>query len=308
MLVLDAPPSPDNDPASWIVSARRAGRCRRGHRATRGDRRDAWPSASTSELRRRITGRGLDSAARAQRRAGGAGRLRHRRAGSRCDPDACRRHATRRNHGSSTKRRRRTGSPRSASRFRPAPSLRPADVETARPRSVIPITLKALGLAHKSESGAVKVGLADDGRVAAALAAMPRRRRATSSKPTVTDVVAEVLVAVRRDPPVGWLVIARLRWRDDRGVERRRRTCSHRSRPTTFAPRSGEAAELPAARPASAVGTGCRHRRARHRWWSTLTDAVVGTDVVEVELNPVLGRSARRRRRRRALVRGDQSK
>src|SRR6185295_3963337 len=68
-----------------------------------------------------------------------------------------------------------------------------------------PVTLKTLGQAHKSETGAVKVGLGDARAVAAALAAMPAAASYLVES-TVTDVVVEVLVAVRRDPPIGWLV------------------------------------------------------------------------------------------------------
>ena len=69
-----------------------------------------------------------------------------------------------------------------------------------------PITLKGLGLAHKSESGAVKVGLKDSDELKSALASMPRQLETFLVEQTVTDVVAEILVGVRRDHPVGWLV------------------------------------------------------------------------------------------------------
>ncbi|MEY4173778.1 MAG: hypothetical protein RI900_943, partial [Actinomycetota bacterium] len=69
-----------------------------------------------------------------------------------------------------------------------------------------PITLKALGHAHKSEAGAVKVGLRDRASLQAALDAMPSTDAGFLVENTVTDVVAEVLVTVRRDAPVGWLV------------------------------------------------------------------------------------------------------
>lgn len=69
-----------------------------------------------------------------------------------------------------------------------------------------PITLKALGLAHKSEAGAVRVGIRDGDALALALTELPRTDAGYLVEATVTDVVAEILVAVRRDPPVGWLV------------------------------------------------------------------------------------------------------
>jgi acetyl-CoA synthetase len=69
-----------------------------------------------------------------------------------------------------------------------------------------PITLKALGHAHKSEAGAVRVGLRDAAALSEALAKMPATDAGFLVEATVTDVVAEVLVTVRRDAPVGWLV------------------------------------------------------------------------------------------------------
>jgi hypothetical protein len=79
------------------------------------------------------------------------------------------------------------------------------DVESAADEIGYPVTLKALGQVHKSESGAVRVGLADRGAVMEALASMPESNEYLVEA-TVTDVIAEVLVAIRRDPPIGWLV------------------------------------------------------------------------------------------------------
>ena len=79
-------------------------------------------------------------------------------------------------------------------------------VQVAAARIGYPITLKALGHTHKSEAGAVKVGIADEAQLDAALATMPAGEGGYLVERTVTDVVAEVLVTVRRDPPVGWLV------------------------------------------------------------------------------------------------------
>jgi acetate---CoA ligase (ADP-forming) len=61
-----------------------------------------------------------------------------------------------------------------------------------------PVTLKALGHAHKSDVGAVKVGLRDEASLAEALAAMPGTDAGFLVESTVTDVVTEVLVTVRR--------------------------------------------------------------------------------------------------------------
>ena len=69
-----------------------------------------------------------------------------------------------------------------------------------------PITLKGLGLAHKSEVGAVKVGLHNKQELDSALAMMPSEINEFLVEQTVVDVVAEILVSIRRDAPVGWLI------------------------------------------------------------------------------------------------------
>jgi acetate---CoA ligase (ADP-forming) len=148
-----------------------------------------------------------------------------------------------------------------------------------------PVTLKALGLAHKSEAGAVRVGLRDRAAVQAAGAVMPATEVGYLVESTVTDVVAEVLVTVRRDPPVGWLVsvgfggVTTELWSD----------VTHLLAPVTTADVVAALARLRShpllagfrGRPAADVD-------ALADLVVTLTDAVVGTDVIEVELNPVL--------------------
>ena len=69
-----------------------------------------------------------------------------------------------------------------------------------------PITLKGLGLAHKSEAGAVAVGLRDADQLIAALNAMPSEIAEFLVEQTVTGIVAEVLVSIRRSAPLGWLI------------------------------------------------------------------------------------------------------
>lgn len=69
-----------------------------------------------------------------------------------------------------------------------------------------PITLKGLGLAHKSEAGAVAVGLRDADQLSAALKAMPTDIAEFLVEQTVTGIVAEVLVSIRRSAPLGWLI------------------------------------------------------------------------------------------------------
>jgi hypothetical protein len=101
----------------------------------------------------------------------------------------------------------------------------------------------------------------------------------------VTDVVAEVLVAVRRDPPIGWLVslgfggVMTEVWGDVTHMlapvtedDVRHALTNLRSYPLLDGFRGRAAADIDAL--VSLV--------------VTLVDAVVGTDVVEVELNPVL--------------------
>ncbi|MEI8238049.1 MAG: acetate--CoA ligase family protein [Actinomycetota bacterium] len=148
-----------------------------------------------------------------------------------------------------------------------------------------PITLKAMGHAHKSDVGAVKVGLGDPDSLLAALAAMPDTPAGFLVESTVTDVVAEVLVTVRRDAPVGWLVtvgfggVTTELWSD----------VTHLLAPVDTAQVHAALGRLRSApllhgfrgRPAADIDS-LVHLIVQ------LVDAVVGTDVVEVELNPVL--------------------
>ncbi|MDO8364255.1 MAG: acetate--CoA ligase family protein [Actinomycetota bacterium] len=148
-----------------------------------------------------------------------------------------------------------------------------------------PITLKALGLAHKSEAGAVKVGLPDAAALATALAEMPRTEAGYLVEATVIDVVAEVLVSVRRDPPIGWLVslgfggVTTELWNDVTHLlapvttdDIRAALGRLRSAPLLHGFRGRPPADIDAL--AALV--------------VRLAQAVVGSDVVEVELNPVL--------------------
>jgi succinyl-CoA synthetase beta subunit len=160
-----------------------------------------------------------------------------------------------------------------------------AEVAATAERIGFPVTLKALGLAHKSEAGAVKVGLRDQGTLAAALAAMPDTGAGFLVESTVTDIVAEVLVTVRRDAPIGWLVtlghggVTTELWGD----------VTHLLAPVTH---DDVRTALDRLRSAPLLH-GFRGRPAADVDALTdlvvrLTEAVVGTDVVEIELNPVL--------------------
>ena len=69
------------------------------------------------------------------------------------------------------------------------------------------IVVKATGTAHKTEAGRVAVGLAGAAEVEAALAAMDLEGNAmVLVEEFVDDTVVELLVSVRREPPVGWLL------------------------------------------------------------------------------------------------------
>ena len=161
------------------------------------------------------------------------------------------------------------------------------DVTTVAESIGYPITLKALGLAHKSESGAVRVGIRDKEALAVALAELPRTEAGYLVEATVTDAVAEILVTVRRDPPIGWLVslgfggVTTELWSD----------LTHLLAPVTTADVKTALARLRCApllmgfrgRPAADVD-------ALADLVVRLTDAAIahGSDIVEVELNPVL--------------------
>ena len=80
------------------------------------------------------------------------------------------------------------------------------DIAASAQKIGFPITLKGLGLAHKSESGAVRVGIKSQEELTLAIQSMPREVTDFLVEQTITDVVTEVLVSVRRDAPVGWLI------------------------------------------------------------------------------------------------------
>lgn len=159
------------------------------------------------------------------------------------------------------------------------------DVVSAAAEVGYPVTIKALGLAHKSESGAVVVGVHDSAELVEVLGRLPSTGAGYLVEATVTDVVAEVLVTVRRDPPIGWLVslgfggVTTELWND----------ITHLLAPVTV---DDVLAVLDRLRSAPLLH-GFRGRPAADvqslaELVVRLTDAVVGTDVVEVELNPVL--------------------
>ena len=280
MLVLDAPPSPDNDPSAWIVAADALAD------AAESTQRRAVVVATLAEclnerMRSHISGRnltallGLEEALTAIAAAATTG--------ARCDPPHAAVEAPARtrlvDEAEAKRRLAELGIDTPGGRVVGA-----EDVAAAASEVGYPVTLKSLGTVHKSESGAVKVGLADVAALSAALAEMPAADRYLVEA-TVTDVVAEVLVAARRDPPIGWLVTLGLGgvttelWSD----------VSHLLAPVTADDVRQALTKLRSYR----LLTGFRGRPAADieslvSLVLTLTDALIGTEVVEVELNPVL--------------------
>ena len=148
-----------------------------------------------------------------------------------------------------------------------------------------PITLKGLGLAHKSEAGAVAVGLSNVEQLRTSLASMPAEISEFLVEQTVTGIVAEVLVSIRRSAPLGWLItvgaggVLTELWRDTQCL---------------LAPATAD--DLHAALQRLRIApilNGYRGKPAANV--SALVDAiltlqhhVVGSTLAEVELNPVL--------------------
>ena len=148
-----------------------------------------------------------------------------------------------------------------------------------------PITLKGLGLAHKSEAGAVAVGLHDAEQLTSALSAMPSDIAEFLVEQTVTGIVAEVLVSIRRTAPLGWMItlgaggVLTELWRDTQCLlapvskdDIRSALQQLRIAPILNGYRGKPSADIDAL--VNVV--------------IALQQAVVGSSVVEVELNPVL--------------------
>ena len=148
-----------------------------------------------------------------------------------------------------------------------------------------PITLKGLGLAHKSEAGAVAVGLRDADQLSAALNSMPSDIAEFLVEQTVTGIVAEVLVSIRRSAPLGWLItvgaggVLTELWRDTQCVLAPATADDLRSalQRLRIAPILNGYRGKPAANIDSLVSA-----------ILTLQQHVVGSKLAEVELNPVL--------------------
>jgi len=158
-------------------------------------------------------------------------------------------------------------------------------VSTEANRIGFPITLKGLGLAHKSEAGAVAVGLRDADQLVAALNAMPSDIGEFLVEQTVTGIVAEVLVSIRRSAPLGWLItvgaggVLTELWRDTQCILAPATADDLRNalQRLRIAPILNGYRGKPAANIDSLVTA-----------ILTLQQHVVGSKLAEVELNPVL--------------------
>ncbi len=74
-------------------------------------------------------------------------------------------------------------------------------------RAATTVVVKATGITHKTEAGGVAVGLADAAAVSAAIESMGLDDDdQVLVEEFVDDAVAELLVSVRREPPVGWFL------------------------------------------------------------------------------------------------------
>lgn len=282
MLVLDAPPGTDNDPTSWYTAADALGDAAE-RTGGRGVVVATLAECLDGPLRDHVTSRGLtpllglSEALTALDAAATAGA-----------PIDARPHSPVGAPGATTLVGEGAAKQWLAARGVAVPDGRVvagADVSAAAAAIGYPVTLKSLGLAHKSEAGAVRVGIPDSGALRDAIATMPSTDDGYLVERTITDVVAEVLVAVRRDAPVGWLVtvghggVTTELWSDVANLLAP--VTADDVRATLRTLRSAPLLEGFRGRPAADVD-------ALVDLVVRLADAVVGSDVVEIELNPVL--------------------
>ena len=282
MLVLDAPPGGDQDPSTWITAAEAfadaADRTRR-----RGVVVATMPECLSPEVRSSISARGIaplqglrEALVALDRCAWLAAHAPQPRPAAVTAPAAS-------VLVDEQRAKERLGSlgvrvPRGERAGR-------TDVLAVASRVGYPVTLKGLGLAHKSEAGAVALGLRDATALEVALAAMPESLTEFLVEETVTGIVAEVLVTVRRAAPLGWLItigaggVLTELWRDTQSL----------LAPTT----TDEIRSAIERLRISAILAGYRGKPAGDvdalvAFVDHLQRVVVGTNAVEVELNPVL--------------------
>ncbi len=281
MLVLDAPPSSDNDASSWLPAVDALGDAAEAT-GNRGVVVATLPECLPQQFREHAIARGLTpllglhEGLAALRAAAAAGVV----PGPPPAPATVPRATRSVDEGAAKARLRYLGIPVPDGQMVLRHGVLAAADEVG-----YPVTLKGVGIGHKSDVGAVHVGLPDPHALSAAMGAMPEDVLKFLVERTVTDVVAEVLVAVRRDAPVGWLVtlgfggVSTELWQD----------VTHLLAPVTVTDVVAALARLRSAplltgfrgRPAADIG-------ALAELVVAVVDAVVGTTVVEVELNPVL--------------------
>ena len=148
-----------------------------------------------------------------------------------------------------------------------------------------PVTLKGLGIAHKSETNAVHVGIGGVEEMNEALEQLPEHVDQILIEETVTEVVAEVLVSIRRVAPIGWMIVV-----GAGGVQTEiLRDTAHLLAPAT---RDEVFLALRSLR-ISPLFFGYRGKpgidmNALLDLIMQLQEVTVGSNVVEIELNPVL--------------------
>ena len=282
MLVLDAPPNKDQDPSSWIVAADAFADAAQ-RTARRGVVVATMPECLAPDVRDAIAARGiaplqgLREALIALDRAAWLGA--NAPQGEPASVTAPK--------STALVDEQRAKDKLSDLGVRVPKGLRAAraDVERIASQVGYPVTLKGLGLAHKSESGAVAIGLADASALRSALEAMPKSITEFLVEETVTGIVAEVLVSIRRAAPLGWLVtigaggVLTELWKDTQSL---------------LAPASRDDIECALTRLRIApILSGYRGKPAGNvaalvQFIDNLQRVVVGTSMVEVELNPVL--------------------
>lgn len=148
-----------------------------------------------------------------------------------------------------------------------------------------PVTLKGLDIAHKSEAHAVHVGIENANELHLAMEHIPVESEQVLIEETVTDVVVEVLVSIRRAAPIGWMIVV-----GAGGVH----TEILRDTATLLAPATRDEVFL-ALRSLriSPLFFGYRGKpsielNALLDLIMRLQEVTVGSNVVEIELNPVL--------------------
>jgi acyl-CoA synthetase (NDP forming) len=166
----------------------------------------------------------------------------------------------------------------------------PNEVASSAAEVGYPVTLKGLGLAHKSEAGAVAVGIQNEEQLLASMRSMPSDIEEFLVEQTIVGIVAEVLVSIRRAAPLGWMItlgaggVLTELWHDTQCL---------------LAPASREQIHtaLQTLR-ITPILNGYRGKQGANiealvDMVMALQQSVVGTSIVEVELNPVLATTTR---------------